>query len=145
MARAFQLGRAEAAAVNNLVHKVAPEAVAFLENSVKRRGMLKYMSHDIIRRDLLNEGYTSGVGILEPWKDELRNDGEQKLVTHHEFQELLFGTCLPENSRQAFFESILVTGALSLATEAILYKLATTCVDSSAFLGSGRYFIEDKS
>ena len=74
MARALQLGRAEAAAVNNLVHKVAPEAVTFLENSVKRRGMLKYMSHDVIGKDLLNEGYTSGVGILEPWKDELRND-----------------------------------------------------------------------
>lgn len=91
MARALQLGRSEAAAVNNLVHKVAPEAVTFLENSVKRRGMLKYMSHDVIGKDLLNEGYTSGVGILEPWKDELRNDGGQKLVTHEEFQELFFG------------------------------------------------------
>ena len=58
MARALQLGRSEAAAVNNLVHKVAPEAVTFLENSVKRRGMLKYMSHDVIGKDLLNEGYT---------------------------------------------------------------------------------------
>ena len=94
MARALQLGRSEAAAVNNLVHKVAPEAVTFLENSVKRRGMLKYMSHDVIGKDLLNEGYTSGVGILEPWKDELRNDGGQKLVTHEEFQELFFGNCL---------------------------------------------------
>ena len=34
------------------------------------------------------------MGILEPWKDELRNDGGQKLVTHEEFQELFFGNCL---------------------------------------------------
>ena len=88
MARAFQLGRAEAAAVSNLVHKVASEAVTFLEKSVKRRGMLKYISHDVIGKDLLNEGYTSGLGVLEACKDELRNDGEQKLVTRMAFQVL---------------------------------------------------------
>lgn len=42
--------------------------------------MVKYLSHDIIGKDLLNEAYTSGVGNLEHWKDELRNGSDQKLV-----------------------------------------------------------------
>lgn len=66
--------------MNNLVHKIPADVTAFLEKSVKSRGMVKYLSHDIIGKDLLNEAYTSGVGNLEHWKDELRNGSDQKLV-----------------------------------------------------------------
>ncbi|CAK9085882.1 FO synthase subunit 1 [Durusdinium trenchii] len=76
VARAFKIGKGEAAAVSNLMCKIPTEAVVFLEASVKCRGMLRYLSHDILGRDLLNAGFSSGLNGLEHWKEDLRNTTE---------------------------------------------------------------------
>lgn len=80
--RALTIGRAESAAVINLLNKVSPKAVTFLEQSVKSRGMLKYLSVDVIGKDVLNRGWSSGSGTLEVWKEKLRNNSDDTLVAH---------------------------------------------------------------
>ena len=64
----------------NLLTKVPEEAVAFLERSVKVRGMNRYFSNEVIGRDLLNLNYSSASGVTEAWKDQLRNTSDNKLV-----------------------------------------------------------------
>lgn len=66
----------------NLLNKVSPKAVTFLEQSVKSRGMLKYLSVDVIGKDVLNRGWSSGSGTLEVWKEKLRNNSDDTLVAH---------------------------------------------------------------
>ncbi|CAK9093865.1 FO synthase subunit 1, partial [Durusdinium trenchii] len=40
------------------------------------RGMSRYLSHEIVGKDLLNAAYSSGINGLEEWKDQLRNSEE---------------------------------------------------------------------
>ena len=76
MALAFTIGKGEAAAVSNLMTRVPTAAVAYLTTSVRSRGMSRYLSHEIVGKDLLNAAYSSGINGLEEWKDQLRNSEE---------------------------------------------------------------------
>ena len=38
--------------------------------------MTRYLSHDVIEKDLLNSSFSSGVNGLEHWKDQLRNNDD---------------------------------------------------------------------
>lgn len=76
VAKAFSIGRGEAAAVSNLMTKIPRAAVDFLTESVRSRGMSRYLSHEVLGKDLLNSSFTSGINGLEHWKDQLRNTDE---------------------------------------------------------------------
>ena len=65
----------------NLLNKVSAKAVTCLEQSVKSCGMLRYLSVDVIGKDVLNRNWSSGTGTLEAWKEKLRNNNDDKLVT----------------------------------------------------------------
>ncbi|CAK9009367.1 Uncharacterized protein SCF082_LOCUS10261 [Durusdinium trenchii] len=86
VAKAFQIGKGEAAAVANLMTKVPACAVEFLTQSVKARGMSRYMSHDILGKDLFNASFSSGTGCLEHWKDQLRNNDELVMLFANRIQ-----------------------------------------------------------
>lgn len=59
-----------------LMTKVSKPVTDFLSQSVKVRGMQRYLSHEIISKDLLTPAFSSGVNALEHWRDQLRNDDE---------------------------------------------------------------------
>lgn len=80
VARCFSIGKLEASAVSNLVSKISPKAVQFLTNSVRSRGMLKYIQHDLLGKDVLNQHWTSGINQFEQWKEEFRNKDDDQLV-----------------------------------------------------------------
>lgn len=80
VARVFQIGKQEASAVSNLMSKVDGKAVKFLTDSVRSRGMLKYMQHEVIGKDTMNTHWTSGFGEKEAWKEEFRNMDDGRLV-----------------------------------------------------------------
>ncbi|CAK9059271.1 FO synthase subunit 1 [Durusdinium trenchii] len=62
--KAFQIGSREAAAVSNLKDKVPPTVVAQLREDIRPRGMNKWISHEILARDLFNRGFSSGVWLF---------------------------------------------------------------------------------
>ena len=82
VARAFQLGRLESEAVFNLRCKVPRVVVNILSEAVKRRGLSKLMTHELLAKDVLNQHYTSGFGPLEQWREELRNRENNELAPH---------------------------------------------------------------
>lgn len=73
VARAFQLGKIESEAVFNLRRKVAPPIVQFLSEAVRSRGLSRLLNHDVIAKEFLNQGFSSGSGAMEQWKEQLRN------------------------------------------------------------------------
>lgn len=77
--KAFQIGSREAAAVSNLKDKVPPTVVAQLREDIRPRGMNKWISHEILARDLFNRGFSSGVGPLESWNDACTNGADDQL------------------------------------------------------------------
>ena len=77
----------------NLLTKVPEEAVTFLERSVKVRGMSRYLSNEVIGRDLLNLNYSSASGVTEAWKDQLRNTSDNKLVPCRENTSIFKSYC----------------------------------------------------
>ena len=74
IARAFAIGRTESDAVSNLMTRVPETVTQALCDVVAIRGMTKFLSHDILARDILNKNFTSGINGLESWKDVLRNE-----------------------------------------------------------------------
>lgn len=93
MAKAFQLGKQEAAAVSNLMARVPSCAVEFLAQSVKSRGMWRYIAHEVIGKDLLNETFTSGINGFEHWRDQLRNTEELATSINSYKYSILFAFC----------------------------------------------------
>ena len=53
-----------------------------LSEAVKRRGLSKLMTHELLAKDVLNQHYTSGFGPLEQWREELRNRENNELAPH---------------------------------------------------------------
>ena len=76
VAKAFSIGKGEASAVSNLMTKIPECVVNFLTESVKCRGMSRYISHDVLAKDVFNTAWTSGINGLEHWKEQLRNTEE---------------------------------------------------------------------
>lgn len=80
MARCFSIGKQESQAVSNIMTKMSAQAVTFLTNSVRSRGMMKYLQHDVIGRDICNVNFSSGIQGFEQWKEEFRNHENDELV-----------------------------------------------------------------
>ena len=79
--KAFQIGSKEAAAVSNLKDRISPAVVAQLREDVRSRGMNKWISHEVISRDVFNRGFSSGVGIFESWSEPCTNAADDELAT----------------------------------------------------------------
>ena len=82
VATAFNVGPKESQAVSNLQSKVSPEILAELKGAVAVRGMKNFISHDLIAREIFNNGHSSAHGQCEPWLDTLTNSGDLVLVTY---------------------------------------------------------------
>ena len=90
VARAFQLGKLESEAVFNLRCKVAPPVLNKLSEAVRRRGLAKLLTHDVIAKELMNINFSSGIGPMEQWKEELRNRDNNQLAPSF-YQTRFFG------------------------------------------------------
>lgn len=80
VAKAFKLGKLEAEAVSNLQCRVPRHIVDELSAAVRSRGLTRLVTHDLIAKDLLNADYSSGVGVLEGWREELRNGADHSVA-----------------------------------------------------------------
>lgn len=80
VARAFKLGKLESEAVSNLQCRVPEHIVAALSEAVRTRGLSKLVTHELLAKDLLNKSFSSGLGQMEAWKEELRNKPNNKIA-----------------------------------------------------------------
>ncbi|CAL1141851.1 unnamed protein product [Cladocopium goreaui] len=80
VAKAFAIGKGEAAAVSALMSDVNGLFLSRITESVKIRGMHRFLTHDAIGRGIFSTGFSSGIGNIEAWKDELTNRDDQELV-----------------------------------------------------------------
>ncbi|CAL1136878.1 unnamed protein product [Cladocopium goreaui] len=78
--KAFQIGPKEAGAVSNLQDKISKTVVAQLREDIRSRGMNKWISHDVLARDVFNCGFSSGHGIFESWAEHCTNAADDRLV-----------------------------------------------------------------
>ena len=83
IARAFSIGKNEAAAIANLTTKVSHKVVATLQDAFRSRGMRPFLLHEVVGEGLFNQAFTSGVGTLEPWSRALTNNDDDELVSCH--------------------------------------------------------------
>ena len=81
VAKAFKLGKLEAEAVSQLQTNIPKHVVDNLANAVRIRGLTKLITHELIAKEVFSSNWSSGIGQLESWKEELRNDPDHKLVT----------------------------------------------------------------
>ena len=79
VAKAFAIGKGEAAAVSALMSDVNGLFLSRITESVKIRGMHRFLTHDAIGRGIFSTGFSSGIGNIEAWKDELTNRDDQEL------------------------------------------------------------------
>ncbi|CAK9106185.1 unnamed protein product, partial [Durusdinium trenchii] len=63
--RAFSIGEKEALAVSNLQERISPEVTAALRAEVRPRGMRRWLSHEILAKNLFNRGFSSGTGCWD--------------------------------------------------------------------------------
>lgn len=80
VARAFAIGRVEADAVSCLMTKLQAGVLTALEEAVRRRGMIRFISHDCISKGCFNTAFSSGVNTVEHWAEELRNRDDGALA-----------------------------------------------------------------
>ena len=81
IAKAFGIGRTESDAVSNLMTRVHPRVTEALSEAVAIRGMSKFLSHEVLAKEVLNKNFTSGINGLESWRDVLRNEETCELET----------------------------------------------------------------
>ena len=72
--KAFATGRAEADSVCNLMMNIHPNVAEELAYAVKTRGMVRFLEHSVLAKDVMNRSFSSGISGYESWKDYLRND-----------------------------------------------------------------------
>lgn len=60
--------------------RISPAVAERLTDAVRARGMLRFLTHETLAKGVLNKAWTSGVGALEAWQDELRNREDDALV-----------------------------------------------------------------
>lgn len=58
---------------------VAGDTLERITESVRVRGMARYLTHDAISRGLFSTAFTSGVGACEAWADQLVNKEDNVL------------------------------------------------------------------
>ena len=84
IARAYKIGKGEADAVSSLMTAISPHIVERLEDAVKKRGLQKFLLHEVLSKGIFHSSWTSGTGECEAWKDELRNRDDCVLVFCHQ-------------------------------------------------------------
>ena len=80
IAKAFKIGRLESEAVSALMSDIPESIVNVLEDAVRKRGLQRFMNHEVISKGIFSSSWTSGFGPAEAWKDELRNREDEILV-----------------------------------------------------------------
>ncbi len=53
-----------------------------ITESVRVRGLTKYMTHDMISKGIFSKAFSSGSGSAESWRDHLTNRDDNDLVAH---------------------------------------------------------------
>ena len=71
MAKAFSIGKLESTAVSALMSDVTRDVLHRITESVKVRGMSRFLTHDCIGRGIFSTAFTSGIGVAESWRDQL--------------------------------------------------------------------------
>ena len=61
-----------------------------ITESVRVRGLSKYMTHDMISKGVFSKAFSSGSGTAESWRDQLTNREDNDLVAHLYCLEILF-------------------------------------------------------
>lgn len=89
MSRAFQIGKMEALAVAQLHAHVHSTIVADLKVQVAKRGMRGFLTNELVSKGYFSDGFSSGVGVGEPWAAQCINDGAQQLATRLAISRLL--------------------------------------------------------
>lgn len=73
MAKAFSIGRAESDALFELSKSIPENIGAELEKLVTKRGLSKFLHHDVIGKGTFSTGWTSGFGTAESWAEPFTN------------------------------------------------------------------------
>ena len=75
---------------------IPPSIVDRLEDAVKKRGMQNFLLHDALSKGIFHSTWSSGIGLLESWKDELRNRDDKLLAICQTIVSSVscFSTCL---------------------------------------------------
>ena len=80
MAKAFQIGRVEAQAVQALSTQIDPGVCKLLREAVSKRGMRWFITNDLVAKGAFSTSWTSAQGNSEPWVSQLTNGADQRLV-----------------------------------------------------------------
>ena len=81
VAKAYSIGKLESAAVSQLMCHLDPGFLQRLTDSVKVRGMPRFLTHECIGRGIFSKAFTSGTGVTEAWSDQLVNRDDGILVS----------------------------------------------------------------
>lgn len=78
VAKAYAIGKGEAGAVSALMCAVETDLLVRITESVRIRGMSRFLTHEMIAKGLFSTGFSSGSGFAEAWNHQLINkhDGE---------------------------------------------------------------------
>ena len=66
-----------------LMTSIAQPIVAILEDAVRKRGMQRFLNHEVLSKGIFSSSWSSGTGSMEAWKDELRNRDDNVLVLRY--------------------------------------------------------------
>ncbi|CAE7798012.1 unnamed protein product [Symbiodinium sp. CCMP2592] len=82
IAKAFQIGRSEAGAVQQLITAVPKDVKNALETAVKQRGMVKFLGHEAVARQLFSASYINTSPGMDAWRDQLTNaPGDSRIAS----------------------------------------------------------------
>ena len=79
--KAFSIGKTEAAAVSQLQASVEPSTLKVLKESVSKRGMKSFLSHEVISKGYFSSGFASASGCSESWVSVTTNLEDGALAT----------------------------------------------------------------
>ena len=81
VARAFSIGRNESQAVTQLLCHIHPKVKDGLVQAVRKRGVTKFLSHEVLAKQVFSQAWSSGQQAMEAWCDQLTNAaGEPKIA-----------------------------------------------------------------
>lgn len=77
MAKAFAIGKLESEAASNLLERVTSVVTNALTETIRRRGMKPFLTHECLAKGLFNRGFASGP---DGWQEETTNLADNNLV-----------------------------------------------------------------
>lgn len=81
LARAFQMGAKEAAAVSNLQARTDKGILERFKQVTDRRGLRAFVTHDALAKGILNLGFSSSQGTTEAWDAVMTTSDDNRLAT----------------------------------------------------------------